>query len=173
MRFPLAAPSANLPTHFPDLRTSTNNWGSACAYRGWRAGASRHRSTVIDLVAQPPRVLRPGMIHEESLLAALGEAGLPGVQQRRAWSEPAVPVYCRSIIRRRPNWWWCPLRDPADLNAQLSKFNLTRPDAYHRAFAHPGRRWFQADQRDSRMTRKRSRARFMPNCIAVTRRERR
>src|SRR6185503_20792012 len=40
-------------------------------------------STVLDLTAQPPRVLRPGMIHAESLLAVTGELAAEGSTESR------------------------------------------------------------------------------------------
>ncbi|MFM1767504.1 MAG: Threonylcarbamoyl-AMP synthase [Verrucomicrobiota bacterium] len=82
--FPLAAPSAN-----PANALSPTNAGHVLAQLGERipliidGGQSQVgiESTVLDLVASPPRVLRPGMIHAESLVAALGEPlaeGAPG-----------------------------------------------------------------------------------------------
>src|SRR5206468_179936 len=73
--FPLAAPSAN-----PSGQVSPTNAGHVRRLLGARVplivdgGQSQVgiESTVIDLTAQPARVLRPGMIHEESLVAALG-----------------------------------------------------------------------------------------------------
>jgi len=73
--FPLAAPSAN-----PSGQVSPTNAGHVRRLLGARVplivdgGQSQVgiESTVIDLTKQPARVLRPGMIHEESLVAALG-----------------------------------------------------------------------------------------------------
>jgi L-threonylcarbamoyladenylate synthase len=77
--FPLAAPSAN-----PANRVSPTNAEHVRQSLGGRiplivdGGQSQVgiESTVLDLTASPPRVLRPGMIHEESLLAALGKCGM-------------------------------------------------------------------------------------------------
>ena len=77
--FPLAAPSANLSN-----RVSPTNAGHVRKSLGGKiplivdGGQSQVgiESTVFDLTASPPRVLRPGMIHEESLLAALAECGV-------------------------------------------------------------------------------------------------
>jgi len=74
--FPLAAPSAN-----PANRISPTNAEHVREGLGGKiplivdGGQSQVgiESTVLDLTASPPRVLRPGMIHEESLRAALGE----------------------------------------------------------------------------------------------------
>lgn len=80
--FPLAAPSANLsnqvsPTTASHVQRSLGDRvglivdGGAC-----QVGIE---STVLDLSVQPPRVLRPGMVHEESLLAVTGSLALgPG-----------------------------------------------------------------------------------------------
>ena len=75
--FPLAAPSANLSEPgFPDECRST------CAQQlGDKislivdGGQSQVgiESTVLDLTVSPPQILRPGMIHAESLAAVMGE----------------------------------------------------------------------------------------------------
>ncbi len=75
--FPLAAPSAN-----PSSRVSPTNAGHV-----WKNLAGKIRlivdggqsqigieSTVLDLMVSPPKILRPGMIHQESLAAVIGEA---------------------------------------------------------------------------------------------------
>jgi L-threonylcarbamoyladenylate synthase len=74
--FPLAAPSANVSNQL-----SPTNAGHVKKSLGGKiplivdGGQSQVgiESTVIDLTVQPPRVLRPGMIHAESLLAVTGE----------------------------------------------------------------------------------------------------
>ena len=74
--FPLAAPSAN-----PSSRLSPTNAEHVRKYFGGKiplivdGGQSQVgiESTVLDLTSSPARVLRPGMIHVESLFAALGE----------------------------------------------------------------------------------------------------
>ena len=77
--FPLAAPSAN-----PSNEISPTNASHVAKKLAGKiplvvdGGQSQVgiESTVVDLTANPPRVLRPGMIHEESLLAALADCGL-------------------------------------------------------------------------------------------------
>jgi L-threonylcarbamoyladenylate synthase len=74
--FPLAAPSANLSN-----RVSPTNAGHVLKQLGRKiplivdGGQSQVgiESTVLDLSVQPPLVLRPGMIQEQSLLAVTGE----------------------------------------------------------------------------------------------------
>jgi len=77
--FPLAAPSANLsnqlsPTDAEHVRIQMGDRiplivdGGPC-----QVGIE---STVVDVTAEPPRLLRPGMIHEEALIAVTSELAL-------------------------------------------------------------------------------------------------
>jgi L-threonylcarbamoyladenylate synthase len=74
--FPLAAPSANLSNQI-----SPTNAGHVRAQLGGKislivdGGQSQVgiESTVLDLTVLPPKILRPGMIHAESLAAVCGE----------------------------------------------------------------------------------------------------
>ncbi len=74
--FPLAAPSANVSS-----RVSPTNAGHVRRQLGGKislivdGGQSQVgiESTVLDLTVSPPQVLRPGMIHAESLAAVMGE----------------------------------------------------------------------------------------------------
>jgi L-threonylcarbamoyladenylate synthase len=74
--FPLAAPSANLSN-----RLSPTNAEHVRAQLGGKiplivdGGQSQVgiESTVLDLTVSPPKILRPGMIHAESLAAVCGE----------------------------------------------------------------------------------------------------
>jgi L-threonylcarbamoyladenylate synthase len=76
--FPLAAPSANLSNQLSP--TNAQHVAKQLAGRvplivdGGQAQVGIE-STVIDVTGQPPRVLRPGMIHAESLLAVTGNLG--------------------------------------------------------------------------------------------------
>lgn len=74
--FPLAAPSANLsnaisPTSAAHVSKQLDGKLSLIVDGG--ASHVGIESTVIDLSTECPRVLRPGMIHAESLAAAIGE----------------------------------------------------------------------------------------------------
>ena len=120
--FPLAAPSANLSNTL-----SPTNAAHVHAALGGRlqlivdGGQAQVgiESTVLDLAASPARVLRPGMIHSESLAAVLGERFL------HAGDEPnAGPLKSPGQLRKHYapkarllvlNW-----RDDADLLAQLA-----------------------------------------------------
>ena len=88
--FPLAAPSANRSTHI-----SPTNASHVQTALGDRVplivdgGPSQVgiESTVVDLTSSPPRLLRPGMIHEESLLTVTGELRVgPGPGEERLQS---------------------------------------------------------------------------------------
>jgi len=74
--FPLAAPSANLsnqlsPTSAVHVRNQLGGRVPLIVDGGdCNVGIE---STVVDVSVEPPRLLRPGMIHEESLLAVTGE----------------------------------------------------------------------------------------------------
>ena len=74
--FPLAAPSANLsnyisPTNAEHVRQQLD--GKLHLIVDGGQSQVGIESTVLDLTAAPPRVLRPGMIHEETLAAVCGE----------------------------------------------------------------------------------------------------
>jgi L-threonylcarbamoyladenylate synthase len=93
--FPLAAPSAN-----PANQVSPTNAGHVRkAFDGQiplivDGGPSQVglESTVLDLAAAPPSLLRPGMIHAESLLAVMG-----GAELRLA--APASPAAAGAMLR--------------------------------------------------------------------------
>lgn len=79
--FPLAAPSANRsneisPTTAEHVRKSLGDAVPLIVDGG--AANVGIESTVIDLASERPRILRPGMIHEESLSAALGDKAIVG-----------------------------------------------------------------------------------------------
>ena len=74
--FPLAAPSANLsnqisPTNAEHVRAQLGDKISLIVDGGQSQVGIE--STVLDLTAAPARILRPGMIHAETLAAVLGE----------------------------------------------------------------------------------------------------
>jgi L-threonylcarbamoyladenylate synthase len=78
--FPLAAPSANLsnqisPTNAEHVRKQLGE-KLALIVDGGQSQVGIE-STVVDLTALPPRVLRPGMIHEESLIAVVANIQAP------------------------------------------------------------------------------------------------
>lgn len=73
--FPLAAPSANLSNRISPTNAEHVRKQLGAQLRLIVDGGQSQvgiESTVIDLTMRPPRVLRPGMIHEESLMAVVG-----------------------------------------------------------------------------------------------------
>jgi L-threonylcarbamoyladenylate synthase len=125
--FPLAAPSAN-----PANRLSPTNAGHVRKFFGGQlrlivdGGQSQVgiESTVLDLTLAPPRVLRPGMIHEESLAAALGTLSS---QLSALTSGEAGPLRSPGLLRQHyapkarlvvSSW-----RDETDLRGQVSGSN--------------------------------------------------
>src|SRR5262249_44304498 len=74
--FPLAAPSANLanqvsPTNAEHVSRSLGEKVRLIVDGGQSQVGIE--STVLDITVSPPRLLRPGMIHEESLIAVVGQ----------------------------------------------------------------------------------------------------
>jgi L-threonylcarbamoyladenylate synthase len=124
--FPLAAPSAN-----PSNRVSPTNADHVRKHLGGQirlivdGGQSQVgiESTVLDISGSVPRLLRPGMIHDEALLAVTGElatgaSGSPGVLKspgllRRHYSPKAKLVV----------WSW---KDEADLEVRSAKSEVRR-----------------------------------------------
>ena len=131
--FPLAAPSANLSS-----RVSPTNAEHVRAQLGGKiplivdGGRSQVgiESAVLDLTVSPPRILRPGMIHAESLAAVCGEVQSP-------WSKVQSPdsaLRSPGLLARHYspkarlvvlNW-----RDNADLKFQISNFKFQIPSCH-------------------------------------------
>jgi L-threonylcarbamoyladenylate synthase len=121
--FPLAAPSANPSNHLSptnaahvkqhlDGRIPLIVDGGQC-----QVGIE---STVLDLSASPPRLLRPGMIHEQALLAVTGELTLGFGDSEEILKSPGLlrKHYSPRARLRVLNW-----RDDADLNTQIAALN--------------------------------------------------
>jgi L-threonylcarbamoyladenylate synthase len=127
--FPLAAPSANL-----SRRVSPTSAGHVYKQLGDNismivdGGQSQVgiESTVLDLTVSPPEILRPGMIHAQALAAVCGEVqsptsniqGLDSVLRSPGLLKKHYSPKARLVVL---NW-----RNDADLNSQLSAFNLPR-----------------------------------------------
>ncbi len=124
--FPLAAPSANLsnqlsPTNAEHVRKSLGKKLQLIVDGGQSQVGIE--STVLDLVATPPRVLRPGMIHAESLAAAIGEvqSSKLKVQSKGALRSPGqLPRHYSPRAKLVVASW----NDDADLRGQVGKWNL-------------------------------------------------
>ena len=125
--FPLAAPSANLSNQL-----SPTNAEHVCKQLAGKiplivdGGQSQVgiESTVIDLTAEPPCVLRPGMIHEESLIAVTGD--LVSFRKKVLHGSEALrsPGQLQKHYAPKAKLLVLGWRDGADLNFQLSTFNF-------------------------------------------------
>jgi len=123
--FPLAAPSANLSNHISP--TNAEHVRSQLAEKiplivdGGQSQVGIE-STVLDLTATPPKILRPGMIHAESLTAVLGKlAGeKSSVPDDGALRSPGLLAkhYSPKAKLMILNW-----HDEEDLRNQLLRFN--------------------------------------------------
>ncbi len=130
--FPLAAPSANPSGHLsPTTAEQVRKVLGAKIPLIIDGGQSQVgiESTVLDLCAQPPRVLRPGMIHLGSLRALLGDRGVQdggGEAPAASREQPRSPGLlwkhyspkARLVIR---SW-----KDEAELNSQISALESPR-----------------------------------------------
>jgi L-threonylcarbamoyladenylate synthase len=120
--FPLAAPSAN-----PSGRVSPTTAEHVRQSLGAKlrlvvdGGASQVgiESTVVDLSVAPARLLRPGMIHPESLLAVLGE--LAAGSQGGPLKSPGLLERHYSPQAKLKVWSW---RDEAELRRLIENCKL-------------------------------------------------
>lgn len=138
--FPLAAPSANpsnrlSPTTAEHVRRSLGDRLQLVVDGG--PSQVGIESTVLDLSSAVPRVLRPGTIHEESLAAALGEAGLqppspPAVDEAAAQGASTLrsPGLLRKHYSPKAPLRVLAWRDAADLRRQLHEAGLSPDDAW-------------------------------------------
>ena len=126
--FPLAAPSANLSNH-----VSPTNAEHVRAQLAGKiplivdGGQSQVgiESTVLDLTVSPPRILRPGMIHAESLAAFVVRFKVQSPKPKLRKPCCAVRVCLKNIIRPRQNYWFCNWHDDAELKSQLVTRHLS------------------------------------------------
>jgi L-threonylcarbamoyladenylate synthase len=129
--FPLAAPSANLSNH-----VSPTNAEHVRVQIGGKiplivdGGQSQVgiESTVLDLTVLPPRILRPGMIHAESLAAVVGRVQSPEsrVQNSKLQSPGLLEKHYSPKAKLVVLNW----RDEADLRSQLSTLNFKPPTSH-------------------------------------------
>jgi L-threonylcarbamoyladenylate synthase len=122
--FPLAAPSAN-----PSNRVSPTNAEHVRKHLGHKiplivdGGQSQVgiESAVLDLSVSPPRLLRPGMIHEQALLAVTGELARGGGESPEVLKSPGLLRRHYSPQAKLVVWSW---RDEQDLKVQSSRFKV-------------------------------------------------
>lgn len=123
-RFPLAAPSAN-----PASSVSPTNAEHVGKYFGAEiplivdGGQSQVgiESTVLDVSVSPPRLLRPGMIHEEALVAVAGELAV-GREREGVLKSPGL---LRKHYSPRAKLAVLSWRDDADLRQQITARRLS------------------------------------------------
>jgi len=119
--FPLAAPSAN-----PANRVSPTNAEHVRKYLGDKirlivdGGQAQIgiESTVLELSCSPPRLLRPGMIHEQALLAVTGELAVGPSESPEVLQSPGMLRKHYSPKAKLVVWSW---RDEAELKARTAE----------------------------------------------------
>jgi L-threonylcarbamoyladenylate synthase len=124
--FPLAAPSAN-----PSNRVSPTTADHVRRHLGHAirlivdGGPCQIgiESTVLDLSATPPRLLRPGMIHEQALLAVTGRLALGAGHGSEVLRSPGM---LRKHYSPRARLVVASWRDQDDLEAQTTGFEVPR-----------------------------------------------
>jgi L-threonylcarbamoyladenylate synthase len=126
--FPLAAPSANLsnqisPTNANHVRTQLDGKISLIVDGGQSQVGIE--STVLDLTVSPPRVLRPGMIHAESL-AAVSEGILqkPETGNRKPETTLRSPGLLAKHYSPQAKLVVLNWKDDAELKFQVSGFRF-------------------------------------------------
>ncbi|MBU6400882.1 MAG: threonylcarbamoyl-AMP synthase [Verrucomicrobia bacterium] len=132
--FPLAAPSANLSSRISPTSAEHVRRGLGGKIRLIVDGGQSLvgiESTVLDLTVTPPRILRPGMIHAESLLAVSGALQTEVAATEGPLRSPGLLTKHYSPKARLTVWPW---RDETELNARLAASGL--PLASIRIIAH-------------------------------------
>jgi L-threonylcarbamoyladenylate synthase len=133
--FPLAAPSANIsnqlsPTNAAHVMRSLGD-KVALIVDGGQSQVGIE-STVLDISALPPRLLRPGMIHEQSLLAVTGELALGPAASDILKSPGQLPKHYAPKARLRIMSW----KDDAEFKVQSSKFGIQNSRVHVVAHTH-------------------------------------
>ena len=119
--FPLAAPSANpanrlSPTTAEHVRKLLGN----CIRLIVDGGPAQVgiESTVLDISVDPPRLLRPGMIHEQALLAVTGELAVGASESAEVLRSPGLLRKHYSPKAKLVLWSW---RDEAELRMRSAE----------------------------------------------------
>ncbi len=130
--FPLAAPSANRSNHISPTTAEhvrKDLGGRIPLIVDGGPSQVGIESTVLDLACSPPRLLRPGMIHTESLLAVMGGSALQtsapgwsGGAETLLRSPGLLPKHYSPKAKLVLLQW----RDENDLAAQISNFPISR-----------------------------------------------
>ncbi|HEY1718763.1 MAG TPA: L-threonylcarbamoyladenylate synthase [Verrucomicrobiae bacterium] len=120
--FPLAAPSANVservsPTNAEHVRAQLGGKISLIIDGGQSQVGIE--STVLDLTVSPPCILRPGMIHAESLAAVCGEIQSPECRVQSPESALRSPGLLKKHYSPEAKLLVLNWRDDADLQSQI------------------------------------------------------
>lgn len=123
--FPLAAPSANLsnrlsPTNAEHVQKDLA--GKICLIVDGGQSQVGIESTVVDLTTATPRVLRPGMIHEESLAAICGE--IETAKSKAQTGALRSPGLIEKHYSPRAKLFVLDWRDDADLKSQIADLQI-------------------------------------------------
>ncbi len=122
--FPLAAPSAN-PSNCVSPTTAQHVWKTLQEQIPLIVDGGPSQvgieSTVVDLTAVPPRLLRPGMIHQESLMAVIGDLALGFGDGEEVLKSPGLLRRHYSPKARLLILKW---RDESDLRRQLAESSV-------------------------------------------------
>ncbi len=128
--FPLAAPSAN-----PANRVSPTTAEHVRKHLGDRIrlivdggpAPIGIESTVLDISSSPPRLLRPGMVHEQALLAVTGKLAVGARESSAVLRSPGLLRKHYSPRAKLVLWAW---RDEADLRARSAKCGVRSPKVH-------------------------------------------
>jgi L-threonylcarbamoyladenylate synthase len=125
--FPLAAPSANLsnrvsPTNAQHVRKQLGE-KIPLIVDGGQAQVGIE-STVLDISVSPPRLLRPGMIHERALLAVTRSLALGGPEKGQVLKSPGLLQRHYSPKARLMIWSW---RNETELKTRASQSGVPGP----------------------------------------------
>lgn len=129
--FPLAAPSANLsnqisPTNAAHVRKQLD--GKIAAIVDGGQASVGIESSVLDLTVSPPGILRPGIIHRESLIAA----GFPVANARASDGTATLksPGQLKKHYSPRAKLLVLDWSDEADLKRRIKNANLKAQDCH-------------------------------------------
>ena len=125
--FPLAAPSANLsnqisPTNAEHVRQQLG--GKIPLIVDGAQSQVGIESTVLDLSVSPPQILRPGMIHAESLAAVAGEVQSSGFGVRGSEKKLRSPGLLQKHYSPKAKLIVLNWQDDSELKSQLVSFQL-------------------------------------------------
>jgi L-threonylcarbamoyladenylate synthase len=125
--FPLAAPSANLsngisPTNASHVQQQLG--GKIPLIVDGAQSQVGIESTVLDLSVNPPRILRPGMIHAESLAAVAGKVQGPKSKVQSPETALRSPGLLKKHYSPKAKLLVLSWHDDAELQSQLSTFNF-------------------------------------------------